>query len=537
GQIRQRHAVRWVNLQPNLEHHYRLVAPSDGERPVQSRRMQFDTSFHYAPAAVPPAPPSPDLAWLTSPLASRPATQDGYALVAGAVDGRLALELVRQSRLKVVVVDPDPTRVAAARRTLSEAGVYGVRASVHRQAGDVLPYGDLFANLVTSERTWVEGTPPPVPVAELERLLRPSGGTVALQSSAATDPARWQAWLGDSPWAAVARRESGRLQLGVTRGRLPGSGEWTHQYGNADNSACSQDELVRGDLRVAWWGDPGPRPMPDRGNRNPAPLSVNGRLFIQGNRILFGLDAYNGAILWSLSAPGVRRANVTRDSSNMAAFGDRLYVAHRRYCLALDGQTGARVRRYAVAGDAPAGEHEWGYLAAGDGWLVGSRVKRDSTYLGDDGEWYEDFAADQVARLGSDRLFALDTATGDARWVYTGGLILNSTITIADGMLFFIESLHPAARAHPSSRVPVDLLADQQLVCLDLRTGRRVWQKSHDFSACQFMTYLVYGGNTVVVTGTDRDKHYHTFAFSAPALKPAAGTGDDVEGALGGRLL
>ena len=111
------------------------------------------------------------------------------------------------------------------------------------------------------------------------------------------------------------------------RGELPGSGEWRHQYAGPDNAACSRDERVRGELVVQWWGRPGARPMPDRGNRNPPPVSANGRLYVQGNRTLFGLDAYNGTILWSKQIPTMRRANMPRDGSNMVADDDHLWVA------------------------------------------------------------------------------------------------------------------------------------------------------------------------------------------------------------------
>ena len=34
----------------------------------------------------------------------------------------------------------------------------------------------------------------------------------------------------------------------ATRGELVGGGQWSHQYGGADNSSCSQDALVHGEL-------------------------------------------------------------------------------------------------------------------------------------------------------------------------------------------------------------------------------------------------------------------------------------------------
>ena len=100
--------------------------------------------------------------------------------------------------------------------------------------------------------------------------------------------------------------------------------------------------------------------------------------------------------------------------------------------MGIDAQTGARSRRYSVPG---AGEEsrDWGYVAAEGGLLIGSRVKPGSAYLGDDGEWYEEYAADQIARVTSDLLFAMDPETGKPVWQYQGGAVLNSTITLGDG--------------------------------------------------------------------------------------------------------
>lgn len=547
GASTRRHEVILGNLKPDLEYHYRIQAPPEGETAVFTRRHQFDTSFHYEPA-VPPSQATQvggedgRYAGVAKHILDTTNVRDGYCLVLGAEDGRLALELIRQSGLEVVVVEPDARKAAAARQTLDRAGVYGVRASVHRVTGNDLPYGSLIANLIVSESALATGRPPWVSAKEVHRLVRPVGGTVCLGAPAtgfAKNPLAqpWRQWLEGSELASAKITDEEGLWVSYSRERLAGAGDWSHQYGSADNTSCSQDELVSGELEVAWWGDPGPRPMPDRGNRNPAPLSVNGRLFIQGNRVLFGLDAYNGNILWSLSAPEVRRANVTRDCSNMAAAGDHLYVAHSCYCLALDGQTGARSRRYEVVENTPGADYEWGYLAAAGDWLLGSRQKRGAHYLGDDGEWYEDYAPDQVSRVTSDRLFLLDRTDGSTRWTYRGGVILNSTISIGDGMVVFLESRNPAALAEPTSRVHPDLLTDQHLVALDLRTGRQLWTKGHDLGACQFMTYLVYSQNKVVVSGTDKDKNFHTFAFSAPSPERPAGGGDDLENAIPGRLL
>lgn len=499
---------------------------ADGQ-PVQSPEYGFDSLLNYAtrPAPLPANPFDDDKqseryrVWAAEAI-ERLGVKDGYALVLGAGDGRLAYHLATASNLQVVVVEPDAAKVQQARAALDEARLYGARVSVHHAPLDQLPYGPFFANLIVNQP--LDAEPLPISLDALYPLLRPQGGLLLISSwQAAEDGAESDGFQGWTTSADLTAGTSEMVEIGGQscwqhrRGALPGAGEWTHQYGLPNNAACSQDDLLRGDLTALWWGYPGPRPMPDRGPRNPAPVSSDGRLFVQGNRTLFGLDAYNGTILWFKQIPTMRRANVPRDGSNMVASHDQLYVAMADRCAVFDGQTGEQVAALHVPGVSADGEYDWGYLARVDDLLLGSGVKPGSHYLGDDGEWYEEFREQDTARVVSGFLFALDPATDEPRWRYERGAIINSTLAVADRRVYFIESRHPSVRESDTGRLTSDVQQDQVLVCLDLATGETVWELPYDFSQCQFMTYLATSGQTVVVTGTDRDKAYHTFAFDA----------------------
>jgi hypothetical protein len=39
-------------------------------------------------------------------------------------------------------------------------------------------------------------------------------------------------------------------------GALPGSADWTHEYGDPANTLMSRDELVKAPLGVLWFGGP-----------------------------------------------------------------------------------------------------------------------------------------------------------------------------------------------------------------------------------------------------------------------------------------
>ncbi len=42
--------------------------------------------------------------------------------------------------------------------------------------------------------------------------------------------------------------------------------------------------------------------------------------------------------------------------------------------------------------------------------------------------------------MASDKIFAIDTETGDLLWVHDGGRIANITLVLGDGKIFFAES-------------------------------------------------------------------------------------------------
>lgn len=520
SQARKSHSLVLENLDPKVEYEYRILGSEGDDEGLISPLYRFDATFFYTAETRLPELAETEASTPLRQLADRIITDTGvtkgYVVVLGAETGELALELIRDTELELLILEQDRTKVSAIREALDEAGVYGVRASVQHITDGPLPLGAYLANLVVSESLAMTGNIPNVSFDEAYRILRPAGGILYLGSQHQNDSQKDKlaAWVSPTFQSKVQFNTTEGTWMALRRPGLDGAGDWSHQYASPDNSACSKDELVQGDMGVLWWGDPGPRPMPDRGGRNPAPLSVNGRLYVQGNRILFGMDAYNGTVLWSKSVPEIRRANVPRDSSNMVANDRYLYVIQGRYCLGIEGQSGNIAKKFEVSGHATDDPRLWGYLANIEHLLIGTTMKPGPRYTGDDGEWYEDYTPQEVARVTSTRIFGYDQQTGEEKWIYEKGTIINSTITIADGMIFFLESHAAEAMASATNQIPPEQLTDVQLVCLDLNSGQKKWERAHDFSKCEFMTYMVYGNDTLVVTGTDRDKHFHTFAFN-----------------------
>jgi outer membrane protein assembly factor BamB len=523
------------NVKPETIYHYRIVATNDKGKKLITQEYEFDSTFEYLPIPVPDRPnpfTENELGKRIKSYASKILLEldrkKGYALIIGGGEGRLAYELALQSDMKIIVVEDNAEKVTQIRKKLFQAGMNGYRVSVHHiDSKQPLPYGPFLANLITSE-TFITDGQISRPLTDLYPCLSPHNGVIYLgqfnlNAKQSQTKKTIQEWIGKynlSQGKSNLFEDEGQFWV-HRRGKLPGAGEWTHQYALPNNASCSEDDLVRGDLSVLWWGRPGPRPMPDRGPRNPAPVSANGRLFVQGNRTLFGLDSYNGTILWAKQIPTMRRANIPRDSSNMVVADDYLYLLIDGYCVEIDGDTGDFRRILKPEEQANNDKFDWGYISVIDSEMVGTKVKKNSIYIGDDGEWYEDFKTQELARVTSSSLFVLNRSDGQQKWNYSKGAILNSTIASENGRLYFVESRNPSAIESDSGQLFESVQKDQFLVALDLKSGEILWEQAFDFSKCQYTTYMVCRRDRLVVLGADKNRTYHLFAFDSQTGKPA----------------
>ncbi len=335
-------AVLW---QGSVDGQARGLAASDGALLVSTSTGQivcFGSEEVADPPTISPAvddSPYPDdemgatCAALAERILQDTGVTEGYCLDFGAGDGRLAYELAKRSDLNIYCLEPDGEKVAAARKALDAAGLYGVRVTVHQAALDKVPYPDYFANLIVVGPE-LTGELSEESAAELYRTLGPCGGIAYLVSPETAEPALKAARV------LPAEITTSEAAVQVVRGALPGAGEWTHQYGDPGKSGCSTDELVKWPLRLLWFGGPGPELMISRHWRPSAPVAVNGRLFIGGQHNIIAVDAYNGRELWMQDIPSVGRMRVSSVGGNLAADGDSVYAATGSVCFRLDAATG-----------------------------------------------------------------------------------------------------------------------------------------------------------------------------------------------------
>ncbi|MBI5818961.1 MAG: PQQ-binding-like beta-propeller repeat protein [Verrucomicrobia bacterium] len=428
----------------------------------------------------------------------------GFCLVLGCETGRLALELAKRTELKIIGIEPDARKVAAARKALDAAGLYGARVTVDQGTLDHLPYASYFANLIVSD-TALLGRLNDCSAKEILRVLKPCGGVVMLGQPVEikgdlpiVTPAGLRAWFAGAGAPGAQVTETGGVWAMLKRGPLPGAGSWTHEYANAANTTCGDDKLVKCPLGLLWFGDPGPLQTVSRHRRAASPLSVNGVMLVEGEHAVSAYDAYNGLKLWERNIPNVVRTGVSNESSNLAADESSFYVATTNKCLRLNAATGAVMATYSMPVSSDGVARNWCHVAVTDGLLIGTGSKTSAV---------------------SDIMFACDTATGRIRWTY-GGSIQNTTISIAEGRVFFTDgspAVVPAAKPRGKSAIrtvkapkPSPL---RTVTALDLVTGRAVWRKQMDLTGCVGGTHwgtlgsMVHDG-VLVFFGVYTDGHF-----------------------------
>ncbi len=464
----------------------------------------------------------------------------GFCLVVDGNEGQLAYELARASDLKVYVVEKDATKVKQARRALAKTGLYGWRITVHPfEAG--IPYSDYFANLVVSDEQVRSGTMA-TPAAVIARHLKPVGGVLwthvaavggdAAQSSVSAETAAQSLGLAPQEVSVTITDGDQKTKQAATaaiieRLALPGAGDWSHQYGNPANTAVSSDTRIKGGLGVLWYGDPGPGDMVNRHEGAVGPLSVGGRLIIQGETTIKAYDAYNGLHLWTYENEKAIRTGVFQNQNpgNLAATPDRVFHFLGDECFELDAATGETLAVHRLPEAADQGNHEWGYLAVQDGVLFGTATVREELEA-------------RLRRRGrktadaTDSIFSIDLKTGKHRWTYHGKTISHHTIAIGPEQVYFIDSSITSAQRQEILRQDKSELehltgedrerAEQRLkaadvrmaTALDIETGEKVWAAPVDVTDCSDIGIgggkltLMYSDGVLILCGANANGHY-----------------------------
>jgi hypothetical protein len=524
------HRVTLQGLEPKARYQYRIRTSSSKGSSAASEAYELDNGVNYTVAKVPDGPSpygantaSGEYGRVAEQILSGTGVTRGYCVVLGCGEGQLAYELAKRSELIIFGVDDDRERIIRGRTLLRQAGVYGSRITL-RTTGSLesqaLPHS--FANLVVADGALAGGLFGTG--AQVMPMLQPATGVAYLgplrSESQPAIKASIEQWLGQMKinWDLVESKAGPWVR--ARRDLPPGTGSWTHQYGEAGNSANSHEGLggVTGTDRMAvqWLGRPGADFGVDRNPRMPAPLAVNGRLFHQGLNRIIGLDSYNGAVLWSLEIPALRRVNIPRDAGNWCADRDDVYLAIRDRCWMIGAEQGDLRQAFTLADPEYQKTREWGYVARRGDLLYGSSIKPGSVYTDFWGEasWYDKTSGPGTEKICSDDLFAVALPDGGGRWRYRGGVILNSTIALTSNEVVFVECRNPEVQALTTSRIgSLKLWENQYLVALNAQTGEKRWEQPLHTAPGIVVFYLLAAEDKILLMASASGK-YHLYCFA-----------------------
>ncbi len=126
----------------------------------------------------------------------------------------------------------------------------------------------------------------------------------------------------------------------------------------------------------------------------------------------------------------------------------------------------------------------------------------------------------------SRRLFAVDRTTGDVLWRYGKGRVVDTTLTVGAGNLYFLECRSPAALADHSGRMTMQqIVAGDQvsLVALDAVSGTVRFERKLDLRDLQQPAYLGFAEHTLLLSGSKIARGEQIVASGEAALAQRRG--------------
>jgi outer membrane protein assembly factor BamB len=256
----------------------------------------------------------------------------------GCDDGALTATLRTQPNIQVHGLDTDGRQIAAAQRTLVEAGVQG-EVAVARLDGKQLPYIDNFVNLL------IVDDPSGVAQDEMLRVLVPNGVLLTKQA--------------DGSYAKTIKPRPDTID------------DWTHYLHGPDGNTVAHDQEVGPPRHMQWVGSPRWSRHHDRMASMSALVSEGGKLYYiqdEGSHLsillpadwkLICRDAFNGSILWKRDIPTWQthlfplKSGPTQLARRLVAVDGIVYVTlgYEAPLVALDGRTGETIRTYEGSGN------------------------------------------------------------------------------------------------------------------------------------------------------------------------------------------
>ncbi len=338
-------------------------------------------------------------------------------------------------------------------------------------------------------------------------------------------------------------------------GPLPGTSDWTHQYGDVANSLKSNDSRVKLPLGVLWFGGSSNLDVLPRHGHGPPEQVVAGRLYIQGMNTLSCRDVYTGRVIWKRQFEDLGTFDVYFDATyedtpldpkynqvhipgangrgtNYVVTEDRAYILVANVCLVLDPKTGETLTEIQLPKDPDGQQPEWGYIGVYQDVLIGGlgfakyRDRHQLEFEADRGLAITNagFGSKSLDRAASVGLVAFDRFTGKQLWTTAAKhSFWHNGIVAGAGKVFCLDK-NPSHVEEALRRRGKALPSSYRIVALDCRTGETQWEVADGI----FGTWLGYSEK--------HDLLLHAGAQASDRLTTETGRGMTVFQAIDGSV-
>lgn len=484
----------------------------------EGNEPKADSSLVSKPTTVTKQPAPRAISFAKELLAQ--CNPEGYAFWFGKADSPELLSLAMNSPfVQLAVVDSDSQRIQQLRQELDHLGLLG-RVTAHVSAADSFRAPKYVAHTIFAS---AEVAQSPEALNAIYESVRPYGGKLII-----FDPQTEleQATVNDVKALSLEQAECKLVQLGSSNallvervGALPGSADWTHQYGNIANTVKSDDSRVKLPLGILWFGGSSNMDVLPRHGHGPPEQVVGGRLFIEGMNCLSARDVYTGRVLWKREFEDLGTYDVYYDATyentplnpqynqvhipgangrgtNYVVTEDCIYLVVGASCLKIDPATGKDVGKLELPVNEDGSQSEWGFLGIYEDVLIGgfgfaNYRERLELEFPSDGVLKRSragFGSKSFDRAASQGLIGFDRHSGEELWrVDAKHSFWHNGIVAGGGRIYCLDK-NPTQIEEAMKRRGLELPNTYRIICLDPEEGEITWEVTEGI----FGTWLGY---------------------------------------------
>jgi len=512
---------------------YLVAVTDDGKIAAFAQRQKPACQYLNEKESLLPPPEWLDRA---KTILKRTNVSKGYAVIFDVGNGDLLAALARISDLDFIGIDPDSQNINRLRCNFDAQGLYGKRISLLTGTLQSVQLPSYFASLtLLGEQSIEELNGDKKSLRKLIHVTRPYDGKIWLPADEKERDrvGKNLEHLGDENIGEEVFNDG----LVLSRdGPLPGSDDWTHQYGDIHNSVKSDDKQVRMPLGLLWFGGNSNLDVLPRHGHGPPEQVVGGRLIIEGIGVISARDVYTGRVLWKTPLDSLATfklyynetyQNTPLESSynqrhipgangrgtNFVVAKDFVYVVQGSACEVLDIQSGKPVKRIYLPSTAKNDRPMWGYIGIYKNYLIAGSEYAEFSKLTpltrSEEEEISQLSLKKFTDLrdktnydlaASQQLIILDRFSGEPIWQIKSryGFIHNAIVAGAD-KLYCLDKL-PSFTEGKMERRGLELPEDYRLMCLDMETGDVIWNSQQKI----FGSWLGYSKETGLLLQASR---------------------------------